>query len=231
METYVDTTSCISIAVVVTRTDRPTPTFENVPAVTEPMIELNAPLRWAAFGGVIGPIVFIAGWAMLGFEMPSYSVRSDPISELARSGVRTSSMMTLVFVFYGVSVAAYAMALRRWLAGRSWMAAAVNGVAALGVAATPLGSFSGDVAHAGFALLAYVALALLPFLASGELTGRARTRSKGISLFVGALLLLSLVGPDETRGLFQRAGLTLGDVWIVISAIAMIAPRSKRLPS
>ena len=72
----------------------------------------------------------------------------------------------------------------------------------------------------------YLALAALPVLASGALSRSGRRRaaqaSVALGLAAGAALALSTVA--EPVGLFQRAGITLVDVWIVASALAIIRP-------
>ncbi len=84
---------------------------------------------------------------------------------------------------------------------------------------------SGDI-HGAFAGLAYASLAATPIAASVALrrTGNktlART-SIATGLLCAAALVASVAGPDHVHGLLQRIGLTIGDAWIIASAIAMM---------
>jgi hypothetical protein len=97
------------------------------------------------------------------------------------------------------------------------MSLAASGVAAIGVAAFPLGGAS-DTAHAVFAGVGYATLAAAPLLAARVLgTGPWRAWSLAAGSACALLLLASALGP--TYGLFQRAGLTAGDLWIVTAAV------------
>ena len=134
--------------------------------------------------------------------------------------------MTAGFLIFGAALPTYAVALRRSLPGQAWKFAAANGVATLGVAAFSLGTpTSGDI-HGTFAGLAYATLAATPIAASVVLRRRdhkalART-SIATGLACAAALVTSVVGPDHVHGLLQRIGLTIGDAWIIVSAISMM---------
>lgn len=194
-------------------------------SVELPPLRLPILQRVLATGGIVGPIVFVAGWSLLGTAVDGYSHIDDPISELARDGRSTQAIMTVVFVVFGLALIGYSVALRRWLAGRSWMPALANGTATIGVAASPLGSPVSNELHGVFAICAYLTLVGLPMMAAGELTGRHRRRSRWLGAAVFSMLMLSVFGPGSTDGLFQRAGLTIGDVWIVLTAIQMARAR------
>ena len=187
--------------------------------------------RLLAAAGVIGPCVFIADWAILGAHAKDYSPVSDAISELARMHAPTRPAMTAGFLVFGAALPTYAVALRQALPGQAWKFAAANGVATLGVAAFSLGTpTSGDI-HGVFAGLAYASLAATPIAASVVLRRRghhklART-SITTGIAVGTALVVSVLGPTHVHGLFQRIGLTIGDVWIVASAVSMM----RTLPS
>jgi hypothetical protein len=123
----------------------------------------------------------------------------------------------------------FATALRSSFRGWSSASAAVAGVATLGVAATPLDvSPTVDMAHGGFATVAYVAMALTPALAAGHLktTGRiaAARVSQAASLVSATCLAATVAGP--AHGFFQRAGLTVVDAWMI--AVAASLMRSAR---
>jgi hypothetical membrane protein len=183
-----------------------------------------AGVRRCALGGIVGPIAFLAAWCIGGFAASDYSAADDAISHLAEIGAPTRVLMSAGFIVFGVGLAVYAVALRDRLPGPAGIAAAAAGVATLGVAAAPLGrSDAGDTLHGVLASAGYVALALIPLLAAGPLRAAGRTRAAIFSLAVGSVAAISLLattlGPLD--GMFQRLGLTIVDVWIVLSAVAM----------
>ena len=77
--------------------------------------------------------------------------------------------MTAGFLVFGAGVIAFGAALRVVCPGRAWTAAVATAACTIGVAATPLGGWSGDAAHATFAGAGYVTLVALPVLAAGPL--------------------------------------------------------------
>ncbi len=189
------------------------------------MRALDRKRRAAALGGIIGPVAFAGAWIATGAAAGHYSPVDDAISRLAAVHAPTRAAMTAGFVAFGVGVPCYAWALRCALPGRAWLTAAATGLATLGVAAAPLDrSATGDHLHACFAGLGYVTLAATPLLAAITLrrdNQRAAARvSAGAGAFAAASLALTLTG--NAHGLFQRAGLSAGDAWIVASAIAML---------
>jgi hypothetical membrane protein len=177
-----------------------------------------------AAGGIVGPVAFVTAWALCGRATPGYAPTHDAISELARIGATTRTAMTAGFTVFGIAVVLYAQALRRWVDGPAWITATACGLATLGVAAVPLGSIS-DGLHGTLAVVGYVTLAATPVLASRPLRRAGRVRAAAASvatgLACGAALAASLVGPHH--GGFQRLGLTIGDAWLVASAIVMLA--------
>ena len=188
--------------------------------------------RRCAFGGIIGPASFVAAWSIGGLAATHYSAIDDAISKLAEIGAPTRPFMTAGFVVFGIGVPVYAVALRAALPGRSWLTAAATGLATLGVAVAPLGrSASGDALHGVFAGAGYVTLALTPLLAAGPLRGAGRSTAANISVATGVVAGLSLAATTvaDANGLFQRLGLTVGDVWIVATAAAILrAPSGLR---
>jgi hypothetical membrane protein len=177
-----------------------------------------------AAGGVIGPIAFVVAWVTCGWATTGYSPRHDAISRLAAVGAPTRVAMTVGFVVFGVGLLAFAWPLRQAVRGRAWSAAAVCGLATLGVAAVPLGWIS-DGLHGGLAGLGYVALAAVPLLAAPDLMRRGHRASALASVVTAAVsagcLLATTVATDH--GLYQRLGLTVGDIWIVVAATVILA--------
>lgn len=181
--------------------------------------------RSLAVGGIIGPVAFVTAWAVGGLQRDAYSPLDDPISRLAEIGASTRLSMTSGFVVFAFGVGSYALALRRYLPGPAWMAAAATALATLGVAATPLGA-GVDTAHGVAAAAGYVALSATPLLATPAIWRAGRRRAAAMSVVVGVLAAASLAGTVvlESRGLWQRTGLTIADAWIVASAVAMVRP-------
>jgi hypothetical protein len=181
-------------------------------------------LRFLALGGVLGPLAFVGAWVFAGATTPGYSPVDDAISDLAAVGASTRVVMTIGFVAFGCGLIAFGAALRAIHFGPAWIPAVATGAATIGVAATPLGGWSGDGAHAAFAGVGYATLVALPLLAATSFAaiGRrawayASVLTAGIS---GAFLLASTL--DTNHGLWQRLGLTVGDTWIVVTASMIV---------
>lgn len=186
--------------------------------------------RALALGGVIGPTGFVAGWLTLGATRTGYHPLDDAISRLAEIGATTRPAMTAAFIGFGVGLPLYGQALRRRLPGAAWVTATATGVATLGVAAFPLRAGGGGAVHGVFASVGYATLAATPLLAAGPLARSGRPRfaraSVAASLLSGACLLATTLG--TRHGLFQRAGLTVGDLWVVGSALWLMTSPTPR---
>ena len=172
-------------------------------------------------------MVFVGAWILAGAATPQSSVVDGAISDLAAVGASTRVVMTVGFVVFGVGLIAFGLALRAALHGRAWVAAIAVGASTLGVAATPLGGSSGDTVHAIFAGLGYAAIVALPLLAAPALATirrRSWARVSWITATVSAVCLIaSTLGP--AHGLWQRLGLSVGDAWIVITALGIVVHR------
>lgn len=182
-----------------------------------------------AAGGLFGPVCFVIAWSTLGAQIDGYSYVRDAISEIARTGRSTHSAMTAGFAGYSVGMAAFALALyrrSRW-AGST---ALINAVATAGVALAPLGSRLSDQFHFVFAFIAYVSLSLLPVIATRR-TGKSVRFASGLCAIAIAACLCASISVDESHGLYQRLGLTVGDVWTMAAATALIRlDRRTRFP-
>ena len=178
-----------------------------------------------AVGGVVGPVAFVTAWSALGASTPGYSPVDDAISRLAASGASSRIGMSAGFGVFGVGMTLYAGALRSALPGPAWVLAVATGVATLGVAALPLQTSMGDAPHHVAAAIGYATLAALPPVAGRSLARQGRQGPARWSTVTGAVsaacLLASTLGP--AHGLFQRAGLTVVDAWVVASAVGMLA--------
>ena len=172
----------------------------------------------------MGPIAFVAAWAVLGRRAPDYSPVDDAISRLAASGAEDRIAMTAGMVAFGVGVPMYGLALRAALRGPAWAFATTSGLATLGVAAFPLGSPARDATHGVFAGLAYASLAATPLAAAAPLARAGESHWARWSVAVGVVSAVSLaatvLGPAS--GLLQRVGLTVTDGWIVATSIGII---------
>lgn len=129
--------------------------------------------------------------------------------------------MTVGFVAFGVGVPLYAMASRVLIGGLGWITAAATGVATLAVAALPLDRSSAvDTWHGIAATTAYVTLAATPILSARRLSDRGcrRLARLGVVCAFVTASALALSATGLPTGLFQRIGLTAGDIWIIAAA-------------
>jgi hypothetical protein len=183
--------------------------------------------RALAFGGVAGPVAFVASWSLLGATAAaSYSPVEDAISRLAQVDAPSRAGMTIGFKTFGIGVSLFGLALRDELPGPAWKAAVATGVATLAVGATPLEtSKQVDLLHAAAATLGYTTLALAAWLAAPYLGRRGARLSRMAAVGCGAALAATVVA--SPAGLMQRLGLTIGDAWIVATSLGMLR-RSNR---
>ncbi|HEX2576498.1 MAG TPA: DUF998 domain-containing protein [Aquihabitans sp.] len=181
--------------------------------------------RAAAWGLVLGPVAFVVGWVVCGATIDGFSPVRYAISDLAGVGSPRRWPMTAALVAYGLALVVGAAALRRVGARGAALAALVNGVATLGVAATPVhGSDTVDGLHGIAAFVAYVSLAALPLAAARPLARAGHRNGAVASVAVGvatALAFAAANGNDRT-GLFQRTGTTLGNTWTVLAGLAVL---------
>jgi hypothetical membrane protein len=180
--------------------------------------------RLFALGGVVGPVAFAGTWVVAGIVKSGYSPLHDPISDLAGIGASTRPAMTTAFVVFAGGMCSYAWAMRSTRLGLVSGAAAVSGLATIGVAAFPLHhSATVDSVHGVFAGTGYVTLTATALGSAVVLTRLGYGSWASVAAVTGAVsaasLALTLIG--SFGGLFQRLGLTAGDVWVVTSAAAI----------
>ncbi len=177
-----------------------------------------------SLGGVAGPLAFVSAWSILGATKAGYSPVHDPISRLAAVDSASRVAMTSGFLAFSLGLGLYAKELKASMPGGAAAAAMTTAVATVGIAATPLGSPLGGVGHATCAGIAYAGLVALPVAGGRHLARQGRRRASAASVAVGvatgASLVASVLSPSGV-GLWQRLGLTLGDLWIVITALGM----------
>lgn len=193
------------------------------------------PRTGAAVCGIAAPLAFVGAWVVGGLTTDGYDSLSDAISQLAREGAPTRALMTTGFLAFGVLLPVWAFRLGRELESVAVRnAAAVAGIATLGVALLPLtreGGQSQDAGHAVAAGIGYVAMALTPLLASGPLRRLGHERAAGTSAVVGVVSALALIGTvlvvDRSGGM-QRLGLTVVDLWHVAAATWVLRRGGRR---
>ncbi len=179
--------------------------------------------RRLAFGGVVGPTAFVAAWSIGAFANDrQLSAVDDAISQLAHVESNTRWLMTAGFIAFGVGVGLFAVAVRPVLgtATSAWLGA--TAASTLAVAALPLGaSETVDRLHGIAAGIGYITLIGAPLAARRPLEGLGAGLLARAGVATAAISAVSLVasltvGPT---GLFQRIGLTVVDVWIVVVAM------------
>ena len=153
----------------------------------------------------------MVAWGALGAGAAGYDPTRDAISRLAARGAPTRPAMTAALLALGAGMVVYGLALRP---SRAWVLPVVNGMATLAVAALPLDG-ADDTAHGVVAGLGYVTLAAIPVA-----VGRRSRLSMVTSVVSGLCLLASVV--VATDGLYQRTGLTVAHLWVVVSALGSL---------
>lgn len=176
-------------------------------------------------GLVVGPVGFVGAWVVGGGRTAGYSYVHDAVSRTGAAGASQRGLMTAGFVVYAVGVGVGSLAMRPVLPGAAWVAAAVSALGTAGVAVTPLDTSAAvDRAHGVAATIGYVGLAATPLLAASPLRGAGRHWAAVASTAAGGLIAAALVASslvDDQVGLFQRVGLTIGDLWLVAAGVAI----------
>jgi hypothetical membrane protein len=199
--------------------------------------------RLGGAAGVVGPVAYVAAWAVLGARADGYDPVSQAISELAALGAPTAGPMNAAFAAFGALAVPFAVALARALPGDgrpAAAAAAVCGLATVGAAALPCspgcpgpGTTATDTGHAVVATVGYLALMATPLLAgvalrrSGDPAARtAGTASIAVALLGTALMALWALGAmGQAGGAGQRAFNTLADAWWAAAGAALLRLR------
>lgn len=183
--------------------------------------------RPAALALGAAPVVFVAGWAVAGATWASYSTQRQAISDLAAVDSPRRWPMFVVFVAYGLLMLVGSMALRRSRLRAAWPLAALNGLALLGVAVTPI-HHSGwlDARHGNAALLSYFTIAALPvFGATGLAAGRRWAVIASVVVGAASLASLAMAYGNDYVGWFQRTGAGLSNVWTLAVAVVLFTGR------
>ena len=185
-----------------------------------------------AFAAIVAPVVFITSWVVAGLMRDGYDPVTDAISRLAELGAPNRWIVTTGMVSFGVGCLVFAPVLRRSSTAAS-ISMVVAGIASLGVAAFPCTAgcpgpdgFDTNLGHVVSAGIHYLAFGAVPFLVARRVEGRYRS----FCLVAGLCASLALgahaagLGPN---GLLQRTGLTILDLWLVLTGLG--AARSSGL--
>ena len=190
--------------------------------------------RIRSAGIIVGPAVFIASWAVSSAVTEGYSPIRDHISDLAAIGAPTRPLMNAAFGVFGVATGLAAWPLRRLVGTPGAAVIGANALLSFGIALAPLGvSEEGDRLHAIVAGLGYLALAATGPAAAPALARRSRSlaaASVGVGGISLACLVASLLGPDDTSGFWQRAGITATDAWLIGIGLLAVASWGVRTP-
>lgn len=168
-----------------------------------------------ATAGALAPLVFITSWVVAGLLRDGYSPVHDAISRLAELGAPTRWIVSAGMISFGIGCLLFAPCLR----GNAVWAMRIAALSSFGVALFPCspgcpgGSLLTDQGHAIAAGINYVSLAITPLLHSGR-------RGLPPALLAGAFLTVHITGLGP-NGLFQRAGLTTLDLWLITTALAI----------
>lgn len=195
--------------------------------------------RLGAWAGIVGPVAYVAIWALAGALRPGYDPVSQAISELAEIGAATRPAMTLAFVVFGLTALPFAAAVRGGLPGDTRPVAAaivVCGLATVGAGLFPCtqgcpgpGSSISDTGHAITATVGYLTLMAAPLLTARLLwnAGPPWQALARWSLAVGVVGSVAMLA--WTLGLFgaaggagQRAFNTLADLWWAATGVALL---------
>ena len=197
-----------------------------MPVITFPA---RAVERVLSAGMIVGPTAFISSWVLSGTLTPGYSPTRDHISDLAAVEAPTRALMNLGFTAFAVSIAAATVPAYRHLGTPTAVVFGANVAVTVGIMLAPLGaSPEGDRAHAVVAGLGYLVLAATAPSAARTLAKRSR-RLGVASVAVGAVSLaclgLSVVRPEA--GFWQRAGITVTDVWLIAMGLSAVTRQSQ----
>jgi hypothetical membrane protein len=187
--------------------------------------------RVATWGGVLGPVGFVSSWAVAGRRTAGYRPLDDAISRLAVKGAPARVLMTAGFSGLGTTLSVFACLRRHELGAAGAAATLVSGLATLGAGFTRLErSPAADAAHLVFAVAGYASLSVAPALARRSLRDHGHGGVAALAPFVAIVSSCSLTATacGPRRGLFQRVGLTVGDAWLLATAVSLLRRGAER---
>ncbi|MEA2435232.1 MAG: hypothetical protein QOG54_2689 [Actinomycetota bacterium] len=177
-----------------------------------------------AFAAIVAPGVFVTSWVVAGAIRPGYDPVTDAISRLAELGAPNRWIVTTGMVTFGLGCLVFAPVLRSASTAGA-VAIVIAGFASFGVAAFPCthgcpgpDGFDTNLGHVIAAGVHYIAFCSVPFLVARVTTGRYRSLSL-VAGFCAALALGAHVTGLGPNGLFQRIGLTILDLWLVLTGL------------
>lgn len=163
----------------------------------------------------VAPVAMIGGWTLAAALQPQFDSVRQTISALAGYGARDRWVMTAGLVLLGVCHVVTASGLTGARpAGRLLLA--FGGAATVVVAAFPLPAQGTSTAHAAFAVVAFLALALWPIAAR-----RQQTLSAVATVIMLGLLIafgLQLGGPAYV-GLLERLLAGVESLWPLVFVV------------
>jgi hypothetical membrane protein len=189
--------------------------------------------RWRCAGLILGPVTFISAWAIAGARTPGYSPIRDHISDLAAVGAPTAPLMNAAFATFVIVVTPAIGPVRRSIGTPTAVVLGVNIALTAAIALAPLGrSMAGDRLHNVVAGAGYLALGALALSAVPSLWPRNRAAALASGV-VGSATLASLaasIASSDLSGLWQRAGITVTDGWMIAVGVVALTGVATRRP-
>jgi hypothetical protein len=191
---------------------------------------------WALASSAAAPVLLIGGWTLAaGLQRREFDQVAQTISALAADGAGRPWVMTAALGGVGVCHVVTALGLRAArLPGRAVLAA--GGVATCLVAAFPLPTSGGSVAHTVAATVSFGALAVWPALAYRRAQGTPVTLRRlpswaAAGVLVGLDLWFAAELPGERIGLAERVAAGAQSLWplLVVLGARRVVPASRRL--
>ena len=185
---------------------------------------MSTRLRLLALGGVIGPLTFIGCWAIAGAVTDGYSPIDDAISDLAAVDASTRVAMTVGFVVFGLGLIAFGFALRASLTGGAWLAAIATGCVhdrgRRDAARRMVGRRRARGSSRGWGTRRSSCSPRSPRLRSRHAAGPVGHAPPGSRRSPPPVPRREHAS-DTAHGAWQRLGLSIGDVWIATTAVAL----------
>jgi hypothetical membrane protein len=197
-------------------------------------VDFPAMRSFSILSSAAAPVLLIGGWTLAAALQPTgFDPLRETISELAAVGARHRAVMTAALIGTGIAHLVTALGLTE-VSRTGRLLIALGGAATLLVAAFPLPANGGSAPHAVFAGLAFGALAVWPFVASGRAAGAARALRPRSTILAG-LILLGLVAwfgvtlrAGGPAGLAERVAAAAQSIWPFAVALSLrTATRSR----
>ncbi|MFJ5220934.1 DUF998 domain-containing protein [Streptomyces sp. NPDC088354] len=178
------------------------------------------------------PILLIGGWTLAEqLQAPAFDPLRDTISALAALDATHRGVMTVALIGTGFAYLCTAVGLTE-ISRISRLLIALGGVGTVLVAAFPLPAKA--TAHAVFATIAFLSLAIWPFFAPTGPSGAPRTLRRPLTVVAGLTLLTLVVWFGITQqagglvGLTERLAAGAQALWPLIVALSLQATSASR---